>query len=156
VPAEGGGETTDPRNFAECAGILGDRQPGINYGTNPSGLFGNLSRYDPSICPDGSQQLSICNPADPPHTGAALRTAAPAPAPQQQQQGAQTPEQQKDNLKKLLPPGVDPNKLPDKVKKQLKDLLPQLPQLPPAPVNPNPGGSSASPTDDILNFLLGQ
>ena len=148
--------TRDPKNFAECAGILGNTQPGINYGTNPSGLFGNLSRYDPSVCPDGSNQLSICNPADPPHTSAALRTAAPTPAPQQQQQGQQTPEQQKDNLKKILPPGVDPNKLPDKVKKQLKDLLPQLPQLPPAPVNPNPGGSSTSPTDNILNFLLGQ
>ena len=151
--------TRDPKNFAECAGILGDSQPGINYGTNPSGLFGNLSRYDPSVCPDGSNQLSICNPSDPPHTSAALRTAAPAPAPQQQQEqqnGTQTLEQQKDKLKKLLPPGVDPNKLPDKVKKQLKDLLPQLPQLPPAPVNPNPGGSSTSPTDNILNFLLGQ
>src|SRR3954451_5789580 len=155
VPAKGGGQTTDPRNFAECAGILGDAQPGINYGTNPSGLFGNLSRYDPSVCPDGSQQLSICNPADSPHTSAALRTAAPAPAPQQQQQqqGTPTPEQLKDKLKKVLPPGVDPSKLPDKVKKQLKDLLPQLPQLPPLPqAPPTPGGSSSSPTDNILNF----
>src|SRR3954447_26871562 len=34
------GITNNPRDFAECAGILGDKQPGINYGTNPSGLFG--------------------------------------------------------------------------------------------------------------------
>ena len=148
--------TRDPKNFAECAGILGDRQPGINYGTNPSGLFGNLSRYDPSVCPDGSLALSICNPADTPHTSAALRTAAPAPTQQQQQQQAQaqTPQQQKD-LQKILPPGVNPNKLPDKVQQQLQDLLPQLPPLPQV-LNPNPTGASGSPTDNILNFLLGQ
>jgi ABC-type transporter Mla subunit MlaD len=151
--------TRDPKNFAECAGILGDRQPGINYGTNTSGLFGNLSRYDPSVCPDGSLAPSICNPADAPHTSAALRTAAPAPTPQQQQQQqqAQTPKQQKD-LQKILPPGVNPNKLPDKVQQQLQDLLPQLPQLPPLPqvLDPNSTGAGGSPTDNLLNFLLGQ
>jgi len=158
--------TRDPKNFAECAGILGDAQPGINYGTNPSGLFGNLSRYDPSVCPQGSLARSICNPADPPHTSASLRSATTAPALQQPQQGQgpqpqqQQQEQQKD-LNKILPPGVNPNKLPETVQQQLQDLLPQLPQLPPLPqlpqlLNPNapsPGGSS---TDNLLNFLLGQ
>jgi hypothetical protein len=148
--------TTDPKNFAECAGILGDRQPGINYGTNPSGLFGNLGRYDPSVCPDGSTQLSICNPSDPPHTTASLRSAGQAPSPQQQ-----TPQEQQKQLQKILPPGVNPNKLPEKVQQQLHDLvpnLPQLPQLPQAPlpnVTPNASGGG-SPTDNLLNFLLGQ
>jgi ABC-type transporter Mla subunit MlaD len=147
--------TTDPRNFAECAGILGDRQPGINYGTNPSGLFGNLGRYDPSVCPDGSDAPSICNPADAPHTSASLRAAQTQPvAPNSQQQ--QTPQQQQKDLKKLLPPGVDPNKLPDKVQQQLQDLLPQLPSVPLPPVLPNSGASGGSPTDNLLNFLLGQ
>lgn len=153
--------TRDPRNFAECAGILGDSQPGINYGTNPSGLFGNLGRYDPSVCPDGSNAPSICNPADAPHTAASLQaaqTAPVAPAPQEQSQPQQRP--QKD-LEKILPPGVKPNKLPEKVQQQLKDLLPQLPQLPPISqlpqtLNPNATGSGGAPTDDLLNFLLGQ
>jgi phospholipid/cholesterol/gamma-HCH transport system substrate-binding protein len=162
VPAEGGGQTTDPKHFAECAGILGDRQPGINYGTNPSGLFGNLGRYDPSVCPDGSNQLTICNPADPPHTSAGLQSATTAPATQQPQQA--TPEQQK-QIDKILK-GVDPNKITDDTKKKLQDLLPgvplpQLPQLPqlgqlPQGVNLNGSAPSGSTTQDLLNFLLGQ
>ncbi len=128
--------TSDPKNFAECAGILGDSQPGINYGTNPSGLFGNLSRYDPSVCPQGSLAPSICDPADTPHSSASLRSATTAPAPpqqQQQQQQQQLPQGAQKDLNKILPPGVDPNKLPDKVQQQLQDLLPQLPQLPQLP-----------------------
>jgi ABC-type transporter Mla subunit MlaD len=146
--------TTDPKNFAECAGILGDRQPGINYGTNPSGLFGNLGRYDPSVCPDGSNAPSICNPADTPHTTASLRSAGQAPSPQQQ-----TPQTQQKDLQKILPPGVNPNKLPDKVQQQLHDLLPNLPQLPqqlPPLPNVAPNATGGSPTDNLLNFLLGQ
>jgi ABC-type transporter Mla subunit MlaD len=153
--------TRDPTNFAECAGILGDAQPGINYGTNPSGLFGNLSRYDPSVCPDGSTELSICNPADPPHTTAALRAAGQAPAQQQQQQQPQTPQAQQKELEKLLDDVKKPEKLPEKVQEQLQDILPQLPQLPPVPqlpqlLGPNPSGAGGgSPTNNILNFLLG-
>jgi hypothetical protein len=153
--------TTDPKNFAECAGILGDRQPGINYGTNPSGLFGNLGRYDPSVCPDGSAALSICNPADSPHSAASIRSATnvPAATPQQQQQ-TQTPEQQK-QIEKILK-GVDPKKITDDTKKKLQNLLPgvQLPDLPNLGQLPQDlNGSSApsgSSTQDLLNFLLGQ
>ena len=159
VPARGGGTTTDPRNFAECAGILGDKQPGINFGTHPSGLFGNLSRYDPSVCPDGSQSPSICNPADAPHASASIRAATTAPAPPQQQQ-QQTPKVNPKDLNKVLPPGVNPNKLPNKVQQQLQDLLPQLPQLPQVPqlpqgINLN-GSAPAGSTNNLLNFLLGQ
>src|SRR4051795_5025260 len=130
VPARGGGQTTDPRNFAECAGILGDKQPGINYGTNPSGLFGNLGRYDPSVCPlpGGSAVPTICDPNDTPHSAAGLNNATTAPtAPQQAQP---TPEQQK-QIDKILK-GVDPNKITDDTKKKLQDLLPgvKLPDLP--------------------------
>jgi ABC-type transporter Mla subunit MlaD len=159
VPAKGGGETTDPRNYAECAGILGDRQPGINFGTNPSGLFGNLSRYDPSVCPKGSEQLSICNPNDQPHSAVQLKSATTQP-PQPQQQAA-TPEQQK-QIDKILK-GVDPNKITDETKKKLQDLLPQLPptsqvpQLPQLPgLNLNAPAPSGSTTQDLLDFLLGQ
>jgi ABC-type transporter Mla subunit MlaD len=152
VPKEGGGQTSNPKDFAECAGILGDRQPGINYGTNPSGLFGNLGRYDPSVCPAGSDQLSICNPADPPHSAAGLRSATAAP-PQQQ---AATPQQQK-QIQKILN-GVNPNKIKGDTAKKLHDLLPQLPPMPQLPqgVTPNSSAPSGSTTQDLLNFLLGQ
>jgi ABC-type transporter Mla subunit MlaD len=158
--------TSNPKDFAECAGILGDKQPGINYGTNPSGLFGNLGRYDPSVCPasgGGSAVPSICNPADPPHTSAGLQSATTAPA-QPQQTAPPTPDQQK-QINKILK-GVDPNKIPDDAKKKLQDLLPgvPLPQLPQLPQLPNLGGgtssgsssSSGNATQDLLNFLLGQ
>jgi ABC-type transporter Mla subunit MlaD len=87
VASKSGGATTDPHDFAECAGILGDKQPGINYGTNPSGLFGNLPPYDPSVCPDGSEAPSICDSAGP-LAAATLRAAGPTPGQQQQQQQA--------------------------------------------------------------------
>src|SRR5215203_2418234 len=88
VAAKGGGGTTDPTNFAECAGILGDRHPGINYARQPSGLFGNLPRYDASVCPKGSTDHAICDPNAAPGTTAALKGAAPTPqatSPEQQQ-----------------------------------------------------------------------
>ncbi len=162
LPAMGGGSTTDPRNFAECAGLLGDRQPGINYARRSDGLFGNLPRYDNSVCPDGSDVPAICDENISTHTAAGLKGATPAPgqAPQPQPQSV-TPQQQKD-IQKILK-GVDPNKVPDDVKKKLHDLLPgvPLPQLPQLPQLPSLGGasgssSSGSATQDLLNFLLGQ
>ena len=144
VPAEGGGQTTDPKNFAECAGILGDRQPGINYGVNPSGLFGNLGRYDASVCPDGSTVPQICDPNV--HVHSANFTATNNAATTSPNQGAKappaapTPQQQK-QLQKILQ-GVDPNKLKGQTEKKLKDLLNQLPQTP-APAAAS--ASSASP-----------
>jgi hypothetical protein len=163
VPAKGGGETTDPRDYAECAGILGDRQPGINYARGSTGLFGNLPRYDGSVCPEGSTDHAICDPAIQTHS-AALSPRGAVPTQQQHgQQRAQTPRQaQQKQLEKILN-GVDPNKLKDETQKQLQDLLnlPQLPQLPQLPdvtqgLNPNGSASTRSTTGDLLDFLLGQ
>jgi ABC-type transporter Mla subunit MlaD len=174
VAKEGGGATTDPKDFAECAGILGDKQPGINYGTNPSGLFGNLGRYDGSVCPNGSTVPAICDPSIHVHSAGFTSNAsnnAPATPNQARPQAppaAPTPQQQKD-IQKILK-GVDPNKVKDQTEKQLQDLLnqlplsqlPQLPQLPPVlpqlgqGTTPNSGSSSGSSTNDLLNFLLGQ
>jgi ABC-type transporter Mla subunit MlaD len=171
VAKEGGGGTTDPRDFAECAGILGDKQPGINYGTNPSGLFGNLSRYDGSVCPDGSTVPAICDPTVHTHSAGFASNNAAAPPPRTQAQAPPappTPDQQK-QIQKILQ-GANPNKLKDQTEKKLKDLLnqlplnqlPQLPQLPqlvpqlPQGLNLNSGASNGSTTNDLLNFLLGQ
>jgi ABC-type transporter Mla subunit MlaD len=163
--------TTDPRDYAECAGILGDAQPGISFGANPSGLFGSLPRYDGSVCPDGSTNHAICDPTV--QTQAAGFAAPPAAGPMQQQQPPQpqAPEQQRQQkqLEELLDK-VDPNKLKDETQKKLEDLLqqpqqPQLPQLPQLPSLPpqlpglnlggGSGGSSGSGTNNLLDFLLG-
>lgn len=153
VSAEGGGSTTDPKNFSECAGILGDKQPGINYGTNPSGLFGNLPPYDPSVCPDGSTVPAICDPNGTAHTKAALNTVSPNPNQQQQQ----LPPAQQKQLDKILK-GVDPNKVKGDTEKKLQDLLnlPQVPNLPDVTQGLNGTSSTGSTTQDLLNFLLGQ
>jgi hypothetical protein len=157
VSAEGGGATTNPKDFSECAGILGDKQPGINYGTNPSGLFGNLPPYDPSVCPDGSTVPAICDPNGTAHK-AGLSAASPN-QPQQQQQQQQLPPAQQKKLDQILK-GVNPNKAKGDTEKKLKDLLnlPQVPNLPDVTQGLNPSGTSStgSTTQDLLNFLLGQ
>jgi ABC-type transporter Mla subunit MlaD len=166
VPAKGSGSTTNPADFAECAGILGDRQPGINYARQPSGLFGNLPRYDASVCPDGSTVPSICDPAIQTHAALSAPKTSPSqpsqsPLPTQPAQ-PQTPQQkqQQKQLDKLLDTVKDPDKATNDTVQKLQDLLnlPQLPQVPPLPqvLNPNATGSSGSPTDNLLNFLLGQ
>ncbi len=121
-PALGGGHTTDPRNAAECVSLLGDRAPGVNYGTNPSGLFGNLHAYDGDVCPMGSDDPAICNPAV--HFDSASfqqNAAAPSPAPvQTETQPAPAPEETdvKKVLDKLKETGAPPP-----TKKKLREIL---------------------------------
>ena len=160
LPAKGGGSTTNPKDFAECAGILGDRQPGINYGRQPSGLFGNLPRYDASVCPDGSTVPQICDPTINTHAALSAPSAPSSQPTQTQPAQPQTPQQQKQQkqLDKLLDTVKNPDKVTNDTVKKLQDLLnlPQLPQLPSLPQPPNSTGSSSAPTDNLLNFLLGQ
>jgi ABC-type transporter Mla subunit MlaD len=167
--------TTDPKNYRECAGILGDKQPNINYGQhnqsngyNPGdpgfGLFGNLHAYDGKVCPDGSFQKSICDPSVNFHAaGFQSTTAAPAPAPTQQQIDA-LPEAQKKRVQDILG-GKDPSKLKDEALKKLQDQLDQL-GLPPltqipgqlpqiSGINTTPTAPTSTATDDLLGFLFG-
>jgi phospholipid/cholesterol/gamma-HCH transport system substrate-binding protein len=53
---EGDGTTTQFSQINDCVSWLGAHQPGINQdvGSPP---------YDPSVCPNGSTDLSLCNPA---------------------------------------------------------------------------------------------
>jgi len=54
--AAGDGTTKNIEDANPCVSWLGPNQPGINQdiGSPP---------YDPSVCPDGSTDLSLCNPA---------------------------------------------------------------------------------------------
>ncbi len=87
---------TDPQSAPPCVSVLGDNQPGVNTYTNPSGLTGNLQRYDDSVCPQGSTNLAVCDPSISTH-GPSTRRAqgrvgdAPA-APSEELQEALTPE----------------------------------------------------------------
>ncbi|HKJ35955.1 MAG TPA: MlaD family protein, partial [Solirubrobacterales bacterium] len=57
VPAAGGGITTDITEADRCVAWLGPNQPGINQNVRQD-------PYPGSVCPDGSDDLEICNPAN--------------------------------------------------------------------------------------------
>jgi ABC-type transporter Mla subunit MlaD len=156
-PLPGGpGHTTDPGSAAECVSVLGDRQPGINYGTNPSGLFGNLHAYDNSVCPGGSSHPAICDPGVSFHSAFqqnAARTQTPteAPSPPASPEDAERP------LEELTEPGAQPP-----TEEQLGEIL----GLPPGVALPvgltdslgatGPSTSTSPPAvDNLLGFLLG-
>ncbi len=67
VPAEDGGTTTDILEADNCVSWLGPNQPGINEDLN-------LPKYDPSVCPNGTEppaaEQELCSPADPPSSRA--------------------------------------------------------------------------------------
>ena len=62
-PANGGGRTNVLTEAEECVSGLGQNQPGITAGQSEEDL--GIPPYDPSVCPDGSTDTSICNPAGP-------------------------------------------------------------------------------------------
>jgi ABC-type transporter Mla subunit MlaD len=58
-----GPRTTDPLDADNCVGGLGPNQPGITPGQQEADL--GIPPYDPAVCPTGSTDLSICDPAGP-------------------------------------------------------------------------------------------
>ena len=65
--ADGSAATTDVRQANRCVAWLGDNQPDINEPLN-------LPPYDPSVCPDGSTDTSLCDPAGTLTGGARVRS----------------------------------------------------------------------------------
>jgi len=61
LPAEGGGETTNLLEAADCVAWLGDSIPGVNE-------FFDLPKYDPAVCPNGTEperaREELCDPAE--------------------------------------------------------------------------------------------
>jgi ABC-type transporter Mla subunit MlaD len=55
VPKAGGGTTTDLRQADPCVAWLGPNQPGINQNIN-------APPYPSSVCPNGSEDTSLCDP----------------------------------------------------------------------------------------------
>ena len=175
----GGGNTSNPREAAHCVAILGDYQPGISAGTvstnpategltqfNPGGGFapgspGLLRRYDGSVCPDGSERSTICDPAI--FNSASSRSRAIGPPPTANQEASPeepTEEEVEDALEDL---GDKPIKDLDEIRDALG--LPPGAPLPPLPPGVTDGlglsGDASARTNngevaaDFLNFLLG-
>jgi virulence factor Mce-like protein len=145
--------STNPKTADHCVAILGDNQPGIGE----NGPTGNLNRYDNSVCPSGSTDLSICDPAISTHGG--TRKASTATTGDAQQ--LQLPDKAKELLTPQVVQDIQDGK---KVPKPLADVLgPNASQqLQQTIQSLTGGGQSTTPgTDkstatDLLNFLFGQ
>jgi virulence factor Mce-like protein len=124
--ASGEGTTTKLADANACVAWLGDTQPGINQdiGSPP---------YDPSVCPEGSTDLSLCNPAGP---GAAKKGASASgkaggtttAAPQSGNGGETTTTPETTNTtpstgKKPPPPSVPGSGTTGRVGNRLRDIL---------------------------------
>jgi ABC-type transporter Mla subunit MlaD len=119
-PAIGGGRTTDPVQADPCVGLLGENQPGITPGLTFEELRaqGILGRYPGSVCPNGSNDLQLCNPGiaqpeipdsglarTPARSGARTEANADAPAESGGSPGAglpADPEKIKEDLEEIL------------------------------------------------------
>jgi hypothetical protein len=166
TPQNGGSTTISAANRNRCVTWLGPHQPGINAGPT-------LPPYSGSVCPQGSDDLSLCNPANLRQSGRPGSSTPGAGGPAAQAPGA-APQ-----------PGA-PGAAGGGGQPQLPNLpnlphVPKTPNLPHVPGVPNiPGlggiggllgggqnsggggilGGGGAPnnsngTNDLLNFLFG-
>lgn len=142
--------TRDVTQAAQCVAALGDTQPGITPGTyDPAtGLALGLPPYSGSVCPDGSTDVKICNPAVIRRAG--LRSGAADAAP-----GAEAPAQPAPAGEPV--PDMESPLTPEQIEKIL-GLPPGTVQKPELPAElPDLGLSSSNraTAQDFLGFLLG-
>ena len=140
--ADGSAATTDVRQANRCVAWLGDHQPDINEPLN-------LPPYDPSVCPGGSTDTSLCDPAG--TTAAAVDTKAtkkrtgPSSAPA-------------DGTDPGSPAGGAPGGGSDPgTGGPTAPTVPTVPTVPDAPTAPG-AGTGTGPVDgnsDLLGFLFG-
>jgi ABC-type transporter Mla subunit MlaD len=85
IPAAAGGQTTNAAQRDPCVAWLGPKQPGISEQLP-------VKPYDPSVCPQGSSDTSLCNPAGRKTSSARLAQQGPGSlagaAPQSSTRGA--------------------------------------------------------------------
>jgi virulence factor Mce-like protein len=160
--------TTSAANKNRCVSWVGPTQPGINAGPD-------LPPYSGQICPNGSDDLSICNPANPRQTPAVSTRSTPgASGP------ALTPTQPAAPPSGETGGGDQGPKAPDLPNQPNVPKGPKVPNVPGLPEVPGVGGlggllgdgqqsgggllggggqnyNAPAPgaTDDLLNFLFG-
>ena len=173
VPAEGGGRTTNLLEAEDCVGWLGPNQPGVNESEESICAEAPASqpcatRYDDSVCPEGSNDTDICDPSMSLYSSRTRRSSGGGAGGGAGGGGRQGPGA-------AVPGGgdlpIDPSDLPtdpDEVREELEDLL----DLPGDTIGGlglggrgdkrggggggGGGGAGADQaTEDLLDFLLG-
>ncbi|MEZ5154571.1 MAG: MlaD family protein [Solirubrobacterales bacterium] len=143
--ADGSAATTSVLDANRCVAWLGDHQPDINEPLN-------LPAYDPSVCPDGSTDTNLCDPAG--TTSAPARRKA-AGGGRTGGSGADGPSGPAGGNGESS--GGNGSAGSDSPAPTVPDApgTPAAPTAPAAPA-PSPGaGSGSGGSDDILGFLFG-
>ena len=140
----------DPKNFAECAGIWAIASPGSTTAPIPRACSATSAATTRRL-PRRVAAPSIC---DPPMRRTRAARGPPRPQRRRSRSSRRPNAQQQKDLQKILPPASTRTSCRTSPA-AAQDLLPQLPELPRRLPSPNPTGPSGSPTDNLLNFLLG-
>ncbi len=109
------GRTRDPLRAHSCVGMLGPNQPGITVGSDESDL--GVGRYPGEVCPDGSDDLEICDPDLGAEFPDNARTTASAPKTKAADSAGNEPTAADEGL---LP---DVPQTPDEIRDELESLL---------------------------------
>jgi ABC-type transporter Mla subunit MlaD len=145
VPSASGGDTTSIADAHRCVAWLGPNQPGINQSVD-------VPPYDPSVCPGGSNDLSLCNPAGTTSAsdgfkraragkgGTDATTAATAPGTDGSSTGAD---------------GTSPDSPTPGAPDDGSTTTPTVPTTPGAPTTPAPGGSNGGKNGSLGLGILG-
>jgi hypothetical protein len=165
VPAEGGGTTTNILEAHRCVAWLGDSAPGINEDLG-------LPRYDPSVCPQGTEPEraaeELCDPGTPSNRDSVAEFSGSTDT-----DGDGAPDTTGDGGTDTSVPPVTGPPIPgipgapgegEDVEEGLEDLLgmPDRPSLNdlgkgkgPAKGDGGAGGNSTQTTNELMEFLFG-
>lgn len=141
--ADGSAATTNVLEANRCVAWLGDSQPDINEPLN-------LPPYDPAVCPDGSTDTSLCDPAGTLSASVDRKSSRKAKAGGGAGSGDGTDGTTGDDT------GTDGGGADDGGT-GTDPVIPGVPDVPTTPEAPPsaPGSGSADGNSDILGFLFG-
>jgi hypothetical protein len=137
---DGSAATTDVTQANRCVAWLGDQQPGLSEHID-------VPPYDPSVCPDGSDNLELCTPAG-------GRFAASSDASRTRTAAGSDPAAGNDGS---LPPRTDPTDPGGDGTDGSTDEAPTSPTDPTAPPATDPGTTEEpgpNTIDDILDDTI--
>jgi virulence factor Mce-like protein len=153
VPTDSGGETNDILEAARCVSWLGPNQPRLGGADRNF----ELPPYDPSVCNQGSNAPELCNPAGASTAARTAKRGGGRVAPDGGGGGGGGGAAPAVPPPSTLPPGVDPDEVPEG---GLDDIL-DPPEQPGLPGLDGPGGSGGGgggvggAAQGLLDFLFG-